>query len=239
MLKNIDSNRTQIMIATKDQRSRERLRIALQSVNGLHIVAETSDAVELPSLVNRFHPDIVLLDSGLAIALNGAAMCLSAARVVFVVPAIERAYVLEAVRVAARAIIVSSSSPDTVRATTRSVAQGDWALNSDTVALLMTMLREEVLDVKTDPLPHHGLTSRELEVVAMISTGSTNRQIAQHLSISERTVKHHLTAIFTKLNLSSRLELAMFAVTNHLRSGDVSQVTTRSRLALVPSQFVL
>jgi DNA-binding NarL/FixJ family response regulator len=60
------------------------------------------------------------------------------------------------------------------------------------------------------------LTRRELEIVAAIVEGCTNRDIAQKFSLSEDTVKHHLTHIFDKLGVSNRLELAMFAVNHRL-----------------------
>jgi DNA-binding NarL/FixJ family response regulator len=61
-----------------------------------------------------------------------------------------------------------------------------------------------------------GLTRRELEIVAAIVEGCTNRDIAQKFTLSEDTVKHHLTHIFDKLGVSNRLELAMFAVNHRL-----------------------
>ncbi len=66
--------------------------------------------------------------------------------------------------------------------------------------------------------PPNGLSEREREVVAYLVSGLTNRQIAQHLSITPITVKHHLSHIFCKLDVRSRLELALFA----LRHGLVS-----------------
>jgi two-component system nitrate/nitrite response regulator NarL len=61
-----------------------------------------------------------------------------------------------------------------------------------------------------------GLSPRELAIVATVTTGLTNREIAQRFSISEETVKHHLTKIFGKVNVSNRLELALFAVSQRL-----------------------
>ncbi|MGH8458667.1 MAG: response regulator transcription factor, partial [Nevskiales bacterium] len=63
---------------------------------------------------------------------------------------------------------------------------------------------------------HFGLTPRELEIVGTIVAGYTNKDIAQKFSISEDTVKHHLTNIFDKLGVSTRLELALFAINHNL-----------------------
>jgi DNA-binding NarL/FixJ family response regulator len=62
------------------------------------------------------------------------------------------------------------------------------------------------------------LTPRELEIVSAIIGGYTNKDIAAKFSISEQTVKHHLTNIFDKLGVSNRLELALFAVNHNLVS---------------------
>jgi two-component system, NarL family, nitrate/nitrite response regulator NarL len=61
-----------------------------------------------------------------------------------------------------------------------------------------------------------GLTPRELQIIASVVAGYTNRDIAKKFRISEQTVKHHLTNIFKKVGVSSRLELVLFAVSHHL-----------------------
>ena len=68
------------------------------------------------------------------------------------------------------------------------------------------------------PKKTFGLTARELDVVAAIVSGFTNREIAGKFSISEQTVKHHLRNIFDKVGVSNRLELALFAINHQLVS---------------------
>jgi DNA-binding NarL/FixJ family response regulator len=63
---------------------------------------------------------------------------------------------------------------------------------------------------------HFGLTRRELEIVGVILSGRSNSEIATKFSVSEKTVKHHLTNIFDKLGVSNRLELALFALYHKL-----------------------
>jgi two-component system, NarL family, nitrate/nitrite response regulator NarL len=62
----------------------------------------------------------------------------------------------------------------------------------------------------------YGLTTRELEIVTLVVAGYSNPDIAQRCSISEQTVKHHISNVFDKLGVSNRLELALFAVNHRL-----------------------
>ena len=62
----------------------------------------------------------------------------------------------------------------------------------------------------------YGLTPRELQVIASVVAGFKNKEIAVKFGISDQTVKHHLTHIFNKLDVSNRLELALFAIAHHL-----------------------
>lgn len=62
------------------------------------------------------------------------------------------------------------------------------------------------------PAALHGLTARESQIVALVAVGASNKEIAHRLAITERTVKAHLTNVFQKLGLSSRLHLAIRAL---------------------------
>ena len=81
-------------------------------------------------------------------------------------------------------------------------------------------LKELVLDNAAPEQPgrRYGLTRREMQMVAAIVEGSSNREIAQKFNVREDTVKHHLTSIFSKLEVSTRLELALFAIEHRLVS---------------------
>jgi DNA-binding NarL/FixJ family response regulator len=61
-----------------------------------------------------------------------------------------------------------------------------------------------------------GLTPREREITNAVTAGFTNKEIARRFSLSEETVKHHLTKIFSKVNVANRLELALFAISQNL-----------------------
>ena len=71
-----------------------------------------------------------------------------------------------------------------------------------------------------------GLTVRELDIVANVVGGGSNRQIAHQCGITEKTVKRHLTNIFDKVGVSTRLELAMFAVSHGFQSDGAALLTS-------------
>lgn len=217
------------MIASQDSACRFSLRSALQSLPNLVVVAEAADASSVALSVCRFEPNIVFLDSTLTAALNGNATCLSACRVILIVSVVDRTCILEAFRFEARGIVLKNASSDSFVAAARAVAEGEYSFGSDSIAIIVETLQKFLSqDQAGTSLLDRGLTSRELDIIAMIAAGKTNRQIGDNLFISERTVKHYLTAIFGKLQLSNRLELAMFAVSNHCPSSNGHSTARRN-----------
>jgi DNA-binding NarL/FixJ family response regulator len=99
----------------------------------------------------------------------------------------------------------------------RSALSGNLWLESRIAATLAETLRGHSSSKNATVRPEeYKLTRRELDIIASIAGGRTNREVSQDYAISERTVKHHLTNIFGKVGVSTRLELALFAVDHHL-----------------------
>ena len=95
----------------------------------------------------------------------------------------------------------------------RMVMAGEYWIGRDSVSGLVETLRTQMFSRVE---PKFGLTPRELEIVSSVTAGYSNREIAQRFSLSQETVKHHLTKIFSKLGVTNRLELALFAISQHL-----------------------
>jgi DNA-binding NarL/FixJ family response regulator len=96
------------------------------------------------------------------------------------------------------------------------VMSGHYWLGSKPVSNLVQVLHDLMEEIKQPPQNTFGLTSRELEVVTLIAQGNTNKDIARECKIAEETVKRHLKNIFDKVGVWNRLELALFAINNHL-----------------------
>jgi DNA-binding NarL/FixJ family response regulator len=99
----------------------------------------------------------------------------------------------------------------------RTVMAGEYWVGREPVSNLVQYLRTLVQTTAQEAKQRKfGLTPRELEIVSAVVAGFANKEIAEHFKISEDTVKHHLSNIFDKLGVSTRLELALFAVNQSL-----------------------
>jgi DNA-binding NarL/FixJ family response regulator len=165
------------------------------------------------------HPDILLLDlamprlPGLEV-LRELARTQHAVNVILLTAKIEKTQLLEALQLGARGILLKDSAPQDLLKAVHAVAAGQYWMGQSAVASLVEAIN--LLNEQSAPNQRKtfGLTPRELQMVAAIVEGRTNKDIAEKFSISEDTVKRHLTNIFDKLGTSNRLELALFAI-NH------------------------
>jgi len=97
------------------------------------------------------------------------------------------------------------------------VMNGEYWVGRESVSNLVQYLRNLVGSTANSARQRKfGLTPRELEIVSAVVAGYANKEIAEHFKISEDTVKHHLSNIFDKVGVSTRLELALFAVNQSL-----------------------
>lgn len=209
-----------IVLADDHPIFRDGLRRLLESERGFEVIGEAGDGEEAVDVVRRLAPDVLLLDlsmprrDGLEALRKLDSVCDSVRPIILTV-SIDRAATLEALRLGARGVVLKESATQVLLKSVRSVMAGQYWVGRESVGSIVQALRELASAGGDKARPQKfGLTPRELEVVAAVVAGYTNKDIASKFSISEQTVKHHLTNIFDKLGVSSRLELALFA-TNH------------------------
>ena len=215
-----------IRIVIADQRAvvRQDLRRSLESEPGLHILGEASEAYATVQVTRQRKPDILLVDFALSQrfelkALNESASDPHPVRVVVTVTAIEKAHLVEAFRLGAHGVVLKRSTAASLLKSIRSVIAGQYWVESEGVGILVEALRESLAQNNGTKSPKdYGLTRREADIVTKIASGRSNKEVSEEFAISERTVKHHLTNIFGKVGVSSRLQLALFAVNQHLMS---------------------
>ena len=124
---------------------------------------------------------------------------------------------MEALQLGARGVVLKDSATEILLKSIRAVMNGEYWVGRESVSNLVQYLRTLVTPPSAFPQRNkYRLTPRELEIIAAVVAGFANKEIAQYFKISEDTVKHHLSNIFDKVGVSSRLELALFAVNQSL-----------------------
>ena len=216
-----------IVIADDHPILREGLRKLLEAEPDLRVIGEAGDGVEAVKAVRRLKPDLLLLDlamprqTGLEALREIGTLASTATRTVVLAAAIEKAQVAQAIQLGARGVVLKESATQLLLRCIRAVMGGQYWVGHEVVSSLVEALRDLLPAADGgDRQDHFGITRREMEVINAIVSGYTNKDIAQKFSLSEQTVKHHLTNIFDKLGVSNRLELALFAVNHHLVSNE-------------------
>jgi two-component system, NarL family, nitrate/nitrite response regulator NarL len=212
------SGEVRIVIADDHAMFRDGLKRLLETETGLRVVGEAADGAEAVKLARRFKPEILLLDlampkhPGLE-ALRELSSDSVPTRIVLLTAAIEKDQIVEALQLGARGVVLKDSATQVLINAIREVMRGQYWVGRETISNLLQYLKTVTAAAPIrEPSKRFGLTARELEVISAIVAGYTNKDIAQQFNISQDTVKHHLSKIFDKLGVSTRLELALFAV---------------------------
>jgi DNA-binding NarL/FixJ family response regulator len=211
-----------ILIADDHPIFRDGLRRLLEAEPGLKVIGEACDGAEAVKMVRELKPDILLLDlampkhPGLE-ALRDLGSGPQSVRVILLTAAAEKQQIVEALQLGARGVVLKDSATQLLLKSIQTVMSGEYWVGRESVSNLVQYLRNLVQSSSEDARQKKfGLTPRELEIVSAVVAGYANKEIAEYFKISEDTVKHHLSNIFDKLGVSTRLELALFAVNQSL-----------------------
>jgi two-component system, NarL family, nitrate/nitrite response regulator NarL len=213
-----------IVIADEQTIFRDGLRMLLESDPLLRVVSEASEPIAAVELVRQHEPDLLLLDlampngGGLAALRELAREPVAATRVVILTAAIDRSEQMIAIQLGARGVVTKDVTTELLLKCVRCVVDGQYWLGHQTVSDLVDAIVLRPADHRPSKAT---LTARELDIVAAIVDGASNREIAEQFGLSPQTVKNHLSSIFDKLGVSNRLELALYAV-NHRVLGERS-----------------
>ena len=202
-----------VVVADDDVRVRRDFRALLELESDIEVLAVVPDGSAAVEICSRLHPDVVVMDVRMP-SVDGieATRLLRSSglptRVLVVTTFDLDQYVMAAVRAGASGFLVKDQAPERLAEAVRIVASGDAVVSPRATARL---LQEFV-----DPAPTSGdsggrLTAREEEVVRLMARGLSNDDIAMEALISRATVKTHVSSILSKLGLSSRIQIVVWA----------------------------
>ncbi|MGA2185535.1 MAG: response regulator transcription factor [Bryobacteraceae bacterium] len=211
-----------VLIADDHALIRSGLRALLEREGEFEVIAEAADGYEAIELATHHKPDVLLLDVGMP-RLNGIdaaqqiATKVPSARIVIVSMHSDEGYVLRALKAGARGYLLKASPEADVLAAVRAVAAGN-AYFSPSISRLL--VEEYVAEARRRGVEdsYDLLGLREKEVLQLLASGKSNRDIAELLHVSLTTVETHRSNIFQKLHIHSLAELILYAVRKGLIS---------------------
>jgi NarL family two-component system response regulator LiaR len=202
-----------VLIVDDHQVVRQGLRFLLDQEDDIEVVGECADGPSAIQAVRTLQPTVVLLDlfmpgpDGLSV-LAQIKQDRPATEVLMLTSSSDDEHLLAAVRAGALAYLPKTAGVDQVVTSVRAAARGESVLEPRIAARLV----REVRQATTRRRPLDQLSPRELEVLAALARGRSNRQIAKALGIGEETVKAHVSSILAKLQLADRTQAAIFGL---------------------------
>ena len=210
-----------VLVADDHPVVRQGLRAFLELQDGIEVVGEAADGVEAERLVLEMMPDVVLLDlvmpkvDGIG-AIHRIRTVSPATRILVLTSFADDDKVFAAVKAGAAGYLLKDVNHADLADGIRTVHRGEALLHPTVAAKLM---REFAQPDRRDASPDR-LTEREMEVLRLLAKGMSNKEIAGELSVSEKTVKSHVSNVLQKLHLADRTQAALYAVRERLVDDD-------------------
>jgi two-component system nitrate/nitrite response regulator NarL len=195
----------------------------LSPQDSFEVIGEAGDGDEAITQTLELQPDILLLDllmprlpglEAMRAIMNGS----PTVKILLLTSTISTQQIIEALQIGARGIVLKDAIAGDLQTAIKTVYSGDYWIGGKRVINLVSALHDLMQSAAEPPRKTYGLTPREMEVVGTIVEGCSNRDIAKQFGLSEETVKRHLSNIFDKTGVSTRLELALFAIAHQLVS---------------------
>jgi len=212
-------SKIRILIADDHSIVREGLKKLLELENDFEVIGQASNGVETIERVKELKPDVLLLDINMPI-MNGIKALKKLkedgidTKVVILTIHEDREYLLETMQIGASGYILKDSDSASFFKAIRDAYNGEAYIQPKLAAEL---IREINRPRGTRTKNENELTQREYEVIALIADGLNNKDIADRLFISEKTVKNHVSNIFRKINVSDRTQAAIYAYKNNIK----------------------
>lgn len=202
---------------------REGIRMVLGNGDRIDVVGEAENIDNAVTLIAKTQPDMILLDlevdkqSSLERLAEIKAAC-PKARILFLTGQMDEKTNERALLAGAHGLVLKNSASGTLLMAVKKVHGGEVWFDRKLTSRMLSESGTRDRNTQLERLKINSLTKRELEVAKLIAAGHVNKIIAKHLFISEKTVRNHLTTIYSKIGVINRLELAIFASKNGLTS---------------------
>ncbi len=210
-----------VVLADDHEMVRAGFKMILERSGQCQIVGEAADGAEVYAVVSHVQPDVVLLDISMPPGRSGIAACeeickdFPQVKVLIVTMYADPEYLYYTLRGGASGYMLKNSSPDELLAAIVSVLNGSIYIHPK----MREMLGGELTPQEMENLASaQQLTTRELEILRLLAHGYTNREIAEKLFLSVKTVEAHRSKIYSKLKIKSRYELVDYAIEHKLMS---------------------
>ncbi len=215
-------NKIRVLIADDHSMVRHGLKQILELENDMVVVAQASNGREAVELTKQHNPDVVLMDINMPI-LNGLQAIKELkqekhpSKVIVLTIHEDREYLFKTLQMGAQGYVLKDAEPSVLIDAIRNVSRGESYIQPNMTTELVKEFNRVTLNEK-EKHDESNLTTREVEVLELIAEGMINKEIAQKLYISEKTVKNHVSSIFKKLNVSDRTQAAIYAFKNNLKA---------------------
>ncbi len=211
-------DRVRVVIVDDHRVLREGLRVILSTEEWIEIVGEAAHGLEAIEVVSRLQPDVGLLDITMPGTDGIEAIRLLKqnslrTKLLILTAAMDDDSIFQALLAGAKGYLSKDSSASDLLKAIQVVHQGQLWVESKLITRFFE--REALIDGRGEDgngRTSAALTSKEYEVLRLLAAGATNKEIAQALFISEKTVKCHLTSMFRKFNVTGRTEAILYAI---------------------------
>ncbi len=206
-----------VMLADDHILMREGIRQLLECDNSIEIVGEVSNGEQCLEMIYKVRPQVLLLDINMPVK-NGIEVLREIrnnhldVKVLVLTVHNEIEYLLKAMDLGVDGYILKESEFVELKKAIHTVFSGQTYIQPN----LIPVLNSRMISRDRDKDKIDELTKRELEVLIEVANGKLNKEIANELKISERTVKNHISNIFKKIDVSDRTQAAVFAIKNDL-----------------------
>jgi two-component system, NarL family, response regulator LiaR len=204
-----------VLIADDHKMFRQGLRMLFEMEPDIKIVGEARDGLEAEQMTDSLEPDVILMDINMP-GIDGVEATRrilkthSDANIIILTMFREDEHVFQAIKAGAHGYVLKDADSSEVTRAIRAVASGESVL--DTAMTSKVFQQFKIMSEITEKSNAEGLTERELEILALIANGASNREIGDKLFLSEKTIKNYITSIFQKLQTNDRTQAAVYAI---------------------------